>query len=306
MPRATLLLTILSSISSILMACGGTGTVQVFLAAEDTIPEGLQAGTGDEQIVDGWTVTYSKFLVTFGNFHASRSLDEADELRDDTVQVVDLRNLPPGGLVIAEFTDVAAERWDRVGYELINTPDDAIAAEGTSAEDRDFMAEHGYSLYIAGEMTKPDGEACDPDDPEMCEPQTRVTFAWGLQAGTSFDDCAGAEGDAGFAVPQGGTVQVKPTIHGDHWFFTNITQGAEMTVRRAQWIVDAQTNRDEQTSLDELRATPAAKLFTQALGYNLSGAQIPIVTAYDFLEAQARSIGDFQGEGECPTRESLP
>ena len=300
MPRALLLTTLLAT------ACGGTGTVQVFLAAEDTIPEGLKPGTGDEQVIDGWTVTYTRFLVTFGNFRASRSTDPDDELRDDTVQVVDLRNLPPGGLVIAEFDDVAAERWDRVGYDLINTPDDAIAADGTSAADRDFMAEHGYSLYIEGELTKPDGESCDPDDPAMCEPQTRVSFRWGLQAGTSFADCAGAEGDFGFAVPQGGTVQVKPTIHGDHWFFTTITAGAETTKRRAQWVADAQQNRDEETSLDELRATPAAKLFTAELGYNLSGAQIPIVTAFDYLEAQARSIGDFQGEGECPTREPLP
>lgn len=289
-----------------LAACGGTGDVQVFLAAEDTIPEGLQPGAGDEQIVDGWTVTYTKFLVTFGNFRASRSSDPDDELRDETILVVDMRGLPPGGLVVAEFADVAAERWDRVGYDLRNADDDARAAEGTSAADRDFMVEHGYSLYIAGEMTKPDGQACDPDEPDVCEPQARVTFAWGLQAGTSFDDCAGAEGDAGFAVPQGGTVQVKPTIHGDHWFFNNITQGAELTERRAQWIADAQQNRDEMTTLDELRAAPAAKLFTQALGYNLSGAQLPIVTAYDFLDAQVRSIGDFQGEGECPTRSALP
>jgi hypothetical protein len=29
------------------------------------------------------------------------------------------------------------------------------------------------------------------------------------------------------------------------------------------------------------------------------------VTAYDYLEAQARTLGDFQGEGECPTRDPL-
>jgi hypothetical protein len=288
--------------------CGGlgTGTVQVFLAAEDTIPEGLEPGTGDEQIVDGWTVRYAKFLIAFGNFRASRSSDPDDELRDESIHIVDMRALPPGGLVLAEFTGVDADRWDRVGYDLVNADDDAEPAEGTSAADRDFMVMHGYSIYLEGELTKPDGEACDPGDPMTCEPQTRVAFRWGLQAGTAYDDCASPEGDAGFAVPQGGTVQVKPTIHGDHWFFTNVTQGAELTERRAQWIADAQSNRDEETSLDELRAAPAAKLFTPELGYNLSGAVIPIVTAYDYLEAQARSIGDFQGEGECPTRTLLP
>ena len=50
---------------------------------------------------------------------------------------------------------------------------------------------------------------------------------------------------------------------------------------------------------------PAGKLFRAELGYNLSGSIIPIVTAYDYLEAQARTLGDFQGEGECPTRSIL-
>ena len=308
MPRPSLAPLLLAS-TLFATTCGGlgTGSVQVFLVAEATIPEGLTPGDGEEQVIDGWTVSYAKFLVTVGNLRAGRSSDPDDELRDETVHVVDLRNLPPGGVVLAEFNDVAAERWDRFGYDLINTPADAEAAEGTSAEDRDFMVMHGYSLYVEGELTKPDGQACAAGvDPPDCAPLTRVTFRWGLQAGTSFDDCAAPGGDAGFAVPQGGTVQIKPTIHGDHWFFTNVTAGAEQTMRRAQWIADAQTNRDEETSLGELRATPAAALFTPDLGYNLSGALIPIVTAYDYLEAQARSIGDFQGEGECPTRTILP
>ena len=40
--------------------------------------------------------------------------------------------------------------------------------------------------------------------------------------------------------------------------------------------------------------------------YNLTGAIIPVATARDFLEAQARTLGDYQGEGECPTRRILP
>ena len=40
---------------------------------------------------------------------------------------------------------------------------------------------------------------------------------------------------------------------------------------------------------------------------NLAGAlDGPIETAYDFVLAQARTLGDFQGDGECPTRKALP
>ena len=86
------------------------------------------------------------------------------------------------------------------------------------------------------ELLKADGQSCLPTDPTACQPAPEVRFAWGLAAGTAYDDCAPQTGDAGFAVPSGGTAQVKPTIHGDHWFFTNITQGAEITERRAALV----------------------------------------------------------------------
>jgi hypothetical protein len=289
------------------LACdaGGTGTVQVFVEAEDTIPEGLQPGDGAEDVVDGWTVKYDKFIVTVGDFRASRSEGDGDTLSAPTIYVVDLLNVPAGGVVLAEFEDVAAERWDQVGYSMPNATDEAVAAEGTAKADRDMMVAGGLSLYVAGEITKPDGESCGFDDPVVCTPAPSVRFAWGLQAGTSFSDCAPPTGALGFAVPSGGTAQVKPTIHGDHWFFTNLTQGSEVTERRAQWIADADLDLDGETTLEELGDLSATLLFTAERGYNLSGSIIKIVTAYDYLEAQARTLGDFQGEGECPTRKIL-
>lgn len=289
----------------LLLACdAGTGTVQVFVEAEDTIPNGLEPGDGEEQVVDGWTVRYDRFLVTVGDFTAARS-DGTEQLSAPTIYVVDLLNLPAGGLVLAEFADVEATRWDDVAYSLPNATADALAAEGTDAADLQLMIDAGFSLYIEGEISKPDGQACPAGDPDACLTAPAVRFAWGLAAGTRFADCAPPTGALGFAVPSGGAAQVKPTIHGDHWFFTNLTQGAELTQRRAQWIADADLDLDGETTLEELRAIPAANLFPAELGYNLSGAILPIVTAYDYLEAQARTLGDFQGEGECPTRTIL-
>lgn len=281
----------------------GIGAVQVFVEAEDTIPEGLDPGPGEAQIVDGWTVRYDKFLVVIGDFTAARSDDGNDVLAGPEPIVVDLLNLPAGGLVLAEFTEVSAVRWDEVAYSLANARAETRAAEGTAATDRDLLADNGWSIYFAGEISKPDGQSCDPAGD--CTPAPTVRFAWGLAAGTRFADCAPPTGDLGFAVPSGGTAQVKATVHGDHWFFTNLTQGAEITERRAQWIADADLDRNGETTLAELKQLPAAKAFPAELGYNLSGAVIPIVTAYDYLEAQARTLGDFQGEGECPTRDPL-
>jgi hypothetical protein len=295
------------SLFALTLACNGaagSGRVQIFVEAEETIPEGLSPGTGDEQIVDGWSVEYTHFTVAIGNFRAGRSSDASAALRDDTVWIVDMLALPQGGVVLTEFDAVDAVRWDRFGFDLPNAAagaDTSLAAEGIAAE----MIAGGLSLLVEGTLRKPDGQSCLPSDPSDCVPAPEVGFRFELSAGTSFDDCAPEDGDAGFAVPQGGAVQVKPTIHGDHWFFTNITQGAEITERRAQWIADSDLDRDGTTTLNELKVIPAAQVFKPELGYNVSGALLPINTAYDYLVAQARTLGDFQGGGECPTRAPL-
>ena len=139
-----------------------------------------------------------------------------------------------------------------------------------------------------------------------CVAAPRITFRWGLPAGTSFDDCATEDGFTGFAVPEGGTAQVKPTIHGDHWFFNNITSGAEQTKRLAQYIADCDLDMNGETTRDELKQAKAADVLPSS-NYNLSGALTgSINTAFDYVLAQARTLGDFQGDGECPTRKVLP
>jgi hypothetical protein len=276
----------------------GTGRAQIFVEPEDTVNEGLNPGEGEENIKDGWAVTYDRFLVAVGNVRASRS-DSDETLSDPSVFVLDLKGAPPGGYVITTFEDVAAARWDRFGFDLPNTPATATALAPTSDADLAFMKENSFSIYIEGNITKcPIGG--------MCDPASEVTFRWGLSAGTAFDDCATEDGFTGFAVPEGGSAQVKPTIHGDHWFFNNITSGAELTERYAQYIADCDLNMDGEATLDELKQAKAADVLPSTK-YNLSGAiSGPINTAFDYLLAQARTLGDFQGDGECPTRRVLP
>jgi hypothetical protein len=157
-----------------LTACElGIGSVQVFIEAEDTIPEGLEPGDGDEQVVDGWTVRYDKFLVVVGGFTAARSDDGNDVLVGPDPQIVDLLNLPAGGLVLAEFTEVSAVRWDEVEYSLPNASADTPAAEGTAAADRELLASNGWSLYVAGEISKPERSVLHRRRPRGLRPGER-------------------------------------------------------------------------------------------------------------------------------------
>ena len=281
----------------------GTGTAQIFVEPEDTITHGLQAGVENENIHDGWSVTYTRFLVVVGRARASRS-DTMERVTDPGVHVLDLLRAPASGYVIAELADLGAARWDRFGFDLPNAAKGAVPLAPTTEADAAFMIDRGYSIYFEGTMSNPTGRSCPPG--AMCHDAKAIAFKWGFAAGTSFDDCSSSDGIAGFAVPSGGTIPVKPTLHGDHAFFSNFTSGVELTERRAQYLADADADADGETTLDELRAYKAADAFPIP-AYNLSGALGgPIHSAYDYVLAEMRTIGHFQGDGDCPTRSVLP
>jgi len=285
---------------------GATGNADIFLTAEDTIPHGLTPGTAGDSIQDGWTVTYEKFLMVVGNVRARSTADPRPALHEPTRFVVDLKNLPTAGLTLASFAHVAAERFDKVGYDTPAAQRGDAQAPGLDHDDYQHMIDEGLSHFVQGTLTKPDGASCDPQVATSCVAAPTVHFTFDLRAGTSFDDCADAEsagGAGGFAVPAGGTAQVKPTIHGDHWFFDNIAQGSEeITHRQGQWIANCDLDHDGTTTTAELAQVRASDAFPASKGYVLTGAIVQVNTALDFVNAQAHTLGHLDGDGDCPTR----
>ena len=270
---------------------GGSGSVQIFVVPEDSITHGLVPGTELENVQDGWTITYDRYLVAVGNFRARRS-DSGDALSDPTIYVLDLKGAPTSGYVTKEFHDVAAVRWDKFGYDSANARAGAVPLAPTTQADADLMIAHGYSVYYEGAGEK-DGK--------------KIAFKWGFAAGTAFDDCASADGIPGFAVPAGGTVQVKPTLHGDHQYFDNVTQGVEITKRLAQWLTICDADTNSELTLDELKRCDVVKALPQP-PYDLTGVKDEDgsgrLSVYDYVFSQMRTFGDYQGDGECPTRAS--
>ena len=294
MNRQLTITCICSTFAGALGACGsgGPGNATVFVEPESTITDGLTPGTTLEDIKDGWTVRYTKFVIVLGNLHAARSADAGTVERDSRIQVIDLRNLPQTGLILADWKGITAERWDKFGYDQAYATATAVQADGTSTADFNAMVAAGNSLWMAGTITK----------------DTRtVSFDWPIKSGVAWSDCGQEMGDKGFAVPAGGTVQVKATIHGDHPWFNNFPEGAEITDRLAEWVatVDTMTGADGMVSVDDLKAVAASAVFP-APTYSLSN-QLgdPISTAYDWVVTQSRTIGHQDGEGECATLTKL-
>jgi hypothetical protein len=256
---------------------------------EDSVTNGIEPGTDPENMQDGWRITYDRYLVAVGNFRALRT-DTGDTLGDPTTYILDLKRAPTSGYVMTELRDVAAVRWDKFGYDLPNAKPGAIALAPTTQTDADFMIQNGFSVYYEGSGEK--------------EGKT-ISFKWGFAAGTAFDDCASPDGAPGFAVPAGGTVQVKPTLHGDHQYFDNVTQGVELTRRLAQWLAVCDADGNSDLTLDELKRCDVVKALPQP-PYDLTGVKDEDgsgrLSVYDYVFSQMRTFGDYQGDGECPTR----
>jgi len=278
-----------------LLSCGshgsspGTGRVQIIVVPEASITEGIKSGNGDEDMHDGWQIQYNKFLISLGYFEAQRT-DTKERLFHDKTYILDLKNAPAQGYLVTEWDRVPAARFDKFSYRTVNAQPSATILEPTSSADLELMIQNNYSIYFEGVAQKGN---------------EKITFKWGFNAGTSFEDCASEDGFSGFAVPLNGSVQIKPTIHGDHQYFDNITQGVELTKRLGAWMNICNQNKDGILTTEELKSC----VVQQALPtppYDLTGIKDQDndhkITVYDYVNSQMRTLGDYQGSGECPTR----
>jgi hypothetical protein len=275
----------------------GTGKTRLFLEAEETITDGLRPGTDLENIRDGWTVQYDKFLYAAGKVRA-KSTDSSAILSESAVYLLDLTQISESGFELLSDTDAAAVRYDDVSFTNPVATSSLKLGSGADDDDKATMVDNGWSIFISGEVSKPDGQSCVAG---QCADETSVRFAWGLPAATLYEHCGPEDGDLGFAVTRGGTTTANFTIHGDHWFFNGFPEGAEIVNRQAQWVADADLDRNGETTIEELKTARAADVFPSTGGgkYSFAGAPEPVSSVYDFVLAQAQTIGHFQGEGEC-------
>jgi hypothetical protein len=274
----------------------GSGNVEVRLEAEETITAGIAAGAAEDEISDGWTVAFTKYVVAVGHVELARAATPDPHFHAEEEYVVDLKSLPPTGFPLARFEGVSAERWDEFSYELAAASATATRDPSVSQADFDEMVAGGLTYLVEGTLTKSDGESCVPG--AACRPATSIAFRLGVPVPTVFSDCEAEEGAPGVAVAANTTTSVNATLHGDHLFFSAFPTGEEALVRRAQWLANADTDANGTVTRAELEAADAAALFP-APDYSLTGAPFAIDTAWDFVVAQLKTQGHFQGEGEC-------
>ncbi len=252
---------------------------------EDYIEQEIPVDPGDGSgFVDGWSVSYERFLVNVQNVRIADSDGETAAVLE-SAYLVD--NTQPGVKTITTFEGVPARAWNEVSYEVAPVTASSALATGVSEADRTMMSERGYSLYVAGTATKGDVEK---------------HFAWGFAIGTRYEECHSEQDgkdEAGIVVTNNSELELQLTSHGDHFFYDRLQSSPDPSIEtslRFESLAAADADDDGEITLDELNAT----LIDVTL-YDPSGLGASTYGA--FVTALARTVGHFRGEGECTVRE---
>lgn len=247
-------------------SCGeeeaGEGTLALEVWGEEFIEDGIP----DDVFVDGWSVTFDRFLVAIDAVSAARGT-AAPDLEDPAQRVFDLTRAGPFPVLTRV---VPAGRYDNAGYRL--RPAQAGAGAGNaSADDVALMTDGGYSVYVSGSAT--DGT-------------TTKTLRWGFTTETSYHEC---HSEADLASGAAATIQL--TIHADHLFYNDLV--SEDPDVKFSTIAAADTDADGEVTLAELAAFDITGLPDYGTG------SLRVDNLADFIAHLTATLGHIDGEGHC-------
>lgn len=293
----------------------GVAQLNVLLEAEDTITGGLQPGTTGEAIQDGWTVTFDDYIAVVGDIDVSFATDPTVTAEARSTYAVDLKDVPPEGLSLWSLDNLQTGRWE-FNYSIRGAADGAMPHSTVTQAQFQEMLDGDLTYLIAGRLTQTGGRSCPPTafaNPGMsavvsgqpkagatCYENETIAFRFGVQAETAFGPCE-VDTVTGFAVTAGSSTTVAATIHGDHMFFNGFPEGSEANVTRlAQWLADSDLNVDGEVTRAELEQLSTSDLAEFDTRYSLGGSPIMLTNLWTYVQAQLKTQGHFQGEGECP------
>ena len=281
-------------VASLAIGCGSSstggsdnGNLSVLLEAEETIVDGIESGTGDDNILDGFQVTFSRYIVSIGNVAMSQ-VNGSNAQDSPVVTIADLTSL--GTLrELTSFNGIPTGQYASFGFETPEPDANVVNMNDVDQEDIDSMIANGWSYIIEGTITQEsDGATKD--------------FLIEADVPTVYGDCAVEGMERGVNVASNSNVDI--TLHGDHIFFNGFPDEEGNVMRLAQWMWDVEDVEPDGvlTKTDFEAATDVGSLFpTPPEGaYELTGGPIsPIEDAWDFIRAQLGTQGHIFGEGEC-------
>ena len=228
---------------------------------------------------------------------------------------VDLTQVPGSGLELWMLDGLEVGSWE-LGYQTPQAGSATARHASVSVQDFESMVSGELTYLVRGTITKADGVSCPPsglaepaattsvgsnDAGDPCFAAPSIDFEIAAASPTRFGPCQ-IDGIPGVVITQDATQTAALTIHGDHLFFNGFPEGSEGGISRlAQWLADADLDVDGEVTREELEAIALSDLDEIDDRFQLGGSPVtPLETVWDYVVAQLKTQGHFQGEGECP------
>lgn len=283
---------LLASFVLLLASCqnGGEGTLRVHLSGEEPALTGYPFDDGVEVVgfVDGFTLEYTKVLVSVGRFSLSTSSGERAPLDVDPV----VADLHLGDAPAWELGGIPAGRWERLSFDVVPPTETARALDGVLASDVERMRTEGLALLVEGVARNG---------------ATTVPFSFGLaQRVRAYDCTSGIDGTLGVVVRSNAIDDVELTFHLDHLFLDSLAV-PEPSMRFEP--LAALAGPDGLLTLDDL-AHPITDLADRNGSPILVDGAVLVYDPASFVLDEGRSIASYvrasastmphlDGEGHC-------
>jgi hypothetical protein len=177
-----------------------TGDVKVTMSGGD----GTERGLPDTLFQDGWSVQFTRYLVSLGDFTLTNASGEVHTSGRHVL--VDVQK---GEVPLTELKGLPAGRWD-VGFRLSPPREGTELPDGqVTAEDAAMMRERGFSYFVEGRAVKAGVGV--------------LTFRMGFPVDARMQDCInGVDGTQGIVVPESSVAEAEVTIHAEHMFYDRL------------------------------------------------------------------------------------
>lgn len=241
--------------------------------------------------VDGWTLVFDRYLVSFGNVTVGTQDGGAEEVRTDGRYIADLKADDP---VVLEL-ELEPRRWDAFGFSVLPADASSEAVGTVQQADIDRMIAGGLTYLIEGTAAHPQ--------------RGTLRFSWPMVNPARNTNCTnGLDGTAGVVLRPNATTDAEITFHVDHLFWD--TLGTELAQLRFDPLWGANKDGDDLVTLDELATQRLANLTDPTgaplldenglpLVYNPGSIPLPDKNLKEFILVSGASQAHLNGLGLC-------
>jgi hypothetical protein len=216
---------LLGALTFAVSGCGDTvarGDVRVTLSGGD----GTQRGLANHLFQDGWSVQFTKYLVSVGDFTLTSAQGDTHAVAEHVL--VDVQK---GDVSLTGLTGLPAGRYG-VAFQVSPPEARTVAGASVSAEDLALMRERGFSYYVEGRAQH--------RDPTL----GIYTFRMGFPVRARMVDCInGVDGTQGIVVPENSVASAEVTIHAEHMFYDRLGTHRGVQLRFEAIAATADTSR---------------------------------------------------------------